>query len=454
MTSEAIIQFKNFTPPWNEILDNSPIPQRAKILVDPVISNEEIVDAVRQSLAIQAGYGAVISATIGPPNFLPFFFFQEGQKKGLSVCRISKQRDFEQFSEDVKKILQFEALGTEASFILSKDQLIEIFFMSPEAAEEVFRELAPGSKPSDALSVVTEAQFDRLFSKLVPVGTGFLVGSSYLLTNHHVIPDSDTAVKSVAQFDARMDEFGRILDSIDYQFDGSFIVSGRTDGSDPLDYSLVKLQRNSVDGTRGLASQNFSWIQLDQTIKIAPRLSAAELRDLSAFFGTDMEFFEDADFSGDPVSIIQHPKGSYKKAVVSSNRVQKLTDHFIRYEANADFGSSGAPVFNQNWDLVAIQHAAIGVLDDNGQLIMRKFSNGKVKIKVAAQQGVRVSTIVQDLVDKRNSSDELKSFLRDFVRLSNPIDGIPATPEKPSPSVDPGKWSPGESGLEQWSRSF
>jgi endonuclease G, mitochondrial len=41
------------------------------------------------------------------------------------------------------------------------------------------------------------------------------------------------------------------------------------------------------------------------------------------------------------------------------NRIVDVFDNFLHYEADTQPGSSGSPVFNDQWELVALHHASV-----------------------------------------------------------------------------------------------
>lgn len=68
--------------------------------------------------------------------------------------------------------------------------------------------------------------------------------------------------------------------------------------------------------------------------------------------------------------IIGHPKGESLKISLQDNVFLAAKDPFIHYRTPTEPGSSGSPVFDQNWDLVAIHHAGSDKkpkLDNSGE---------------------------------------------------------------------------------------
>jgi len=56
------------------------------------------------------------------------------------------------------------------------------------------------------------------------------------------------------------------------------------------------------------------------------------------------------------VNIVQHPNALPKMVALRNNILQYRTDRTLLYETDTDHGSSGAAVFNDSWELVALHH--------------------------------------------------------------------------------------------------
>jgi endonuclease G len=59
-----------------------------------------------------------------------------------------------------------------------------------------------------------------------------------------------------------------------------------------------------------------------------------------------------------PVNIIQHPQGKSKRVAFRNNLVTAADTELIRYFTDTDFGSSGSPVCDDNWQVVALHRGA------------------------------------------------------------------------------------------------
>ncbi|HEX6360827.1 DNA/RNA non-specific endonuclease [Actinophytocola sp.] len=158
--------------------------------------------------------------------------------------------------------------------------------------------------------------------KVVGFGTGSMVSPHLFLTNHHVLGDAATAVHSRVQFDFQDAFDGKPLAVTEFGLDPDrFFLADQT-----LDFALV-----------------------------AVRAAPAEL----ARFGSNRLIgAEGKAIVGDFVTIIQHPGGEKKQIALRENRIVDVLDRFLHYETDTEPGSSGSPVFNDQWEVVALHHAA------------------------------------------------------------------------------------------------
>jgi endonuclease G len=199
-------------------------------------------------------------------------------------------------------------------------------------------------------------------------GTGSLISPRLLLTNNHVLESAADAVDSRVEFDYQVDPDGVPLHAVSFALDpDAFFIT------DPeLDYALVAVVERS--GTRQLGE--FGWNPL----------IAAEGKVLR----------------GEKVNIVQHPGGEPKQLALRENKVVDLLERFIHYQTDTAPGSSGSPVYNDEWELIALHHSGVPKTDAQGRILAL---NGQVwaepmgegQIAWVANEGVRVSRIVKHL---------------------------------------------------------
>ncbi len=202
-------------------------------------------------------------------------------------------------------------------------------------------------------------------------GTGFLIAPQILITNNHVLPESDHALNSYAEFDYEKGLDGLPLPSKVFRFNASRLFYTNKD----LDFSVVWVDDLSTDGLTSLLRFGY--------LKLNPNLGKTK--------------------EGNFVSIIQHPEGKRKKVALRENRITNLSlSKFIRYVTDTKKGSSGAAVFNDQWEVVAVHHAGIPRYNDEGKILnlsgkIWDKSEGEEKIDWIENEGVRVSSIIYDL---------------------------------------------------------
>lgn len=151
-------------------------------------------------------------------------------------------------------------------------------------------------------------------------GTGWVIAPGWLMTNHHVIGSADVAGQSVADFNFQTNAAGEREDVCRFR-----LLADGFRSDERLDYALVQIE----DGENGSLAD---W----QVLTVDPDL---------------------VPLANEHVSIIQHPGGGYKKVAITANQVANVWSHRLQYTTDTMPGSSGSPVFNDSWDVVAIHHA-------------------------------------------------------------------------------------------------
>ncbi|MEM7605869.1 MAG: trypsin-like peptidase domain-containing protein [Myxococcota bacterium] len=200
-------------------------------------------------------------------------------------------------------------------------------------------------------------------------GTSFLVGPSLLLTNEHVLPDERSASGSLVEFHYEDDlhhlpKATRIFTLEPERFFYANIE---------LDFALVAVAPMDLHG--GSLSD------------IAPiRLIRESGKALI----------------GEPVSIIQHPNGGSKRVALRNNEVVSIEGNAVHYVTDTEPGSSGSPVFNDQWEVVALHHAGVPERTPSGRV--KRDAHGNV-IWIA-NEGIRISRIFAHLEGRAWKPDE------------------------------------------------
>ena len=190
------------------------------------------------------------------------------------------------------------------------------------------------------------------------LGTGFMVSGQLFLTCQHVIRDINAARGTQITFDREMDERGRPSAMTTFILDPDKFA--QFSDEQELDYALIAVGRsNSGAGVLG----DFGCCGLSDS--------------------------PDKHVIGMNVNIIQHPRGWPKMISVRNNTLTFRTNNTLLYETDTDEGSSGAPVLNDEWELIALHHW--------GQPFLEKVDEQGNPIPSTVNEGVRISAICRDL---------------------------------------------------------
>ena len=221
---------------------------------------------------------------------------------------------------------------------------------------------------------------------LSPIGTGSMVSPRLMLTNHHVLPDRDAAGNQVIEFNFQLGEDDAPLAVSTFALaPDAFFATDET-----LDFTLVAVEPLSNEGHR---LDLFGW----------SRLNGAEGKILK----------------GHALNIIQHPGGAYKQIVLRGNRLLELCNHYFLYETDTMRGSSGAPVYSDQWEVVALHHRSVPkVVDGQVMSIANVPWNEKMpesQIAWIGNEGVRVSSLVTHIqkLPLGGSQDRMRSEMFD-----------------------------------------
>jgi endonuclease G, mitochondrial len=199
--------------------------------------------------------------------------------------------------------------------------------------------------------------------------TGFLIAPGVLVTNHHVFPSLASARNSFAEFDLELDVFNKPKTPSVFSLspDKFYLTSSE------LDYSIVAVESTSHGGA---PLSSYGYLPLIEDV------------------GKAVE--------GEWLTIIQHPGGQLKQVCIRENKLLAKTDDVLWYATDTLGGSSGSPVYNNGWQVVALHHKGVPEMKDG---IMQTLDghdydpgrNTEDDIKWIANEGIRISRLVQDL---------------------------------------------------------
>lgn len=170
-------------------------------------------------------------------------------------------------------------------------------------------------------------------------GTGFVVAGGIVVTNHHVLPDAASAATSVAQFNYQRTVAGLDAPLEEFSFDPQGFMTSEAD-----DWSAVHI--------KGDASK---WGEL-------------QLKPVAVSVG-------------DHVNIIQHPGGAQKQISFVANVVAFVGGGRVQYLTDTLPGSSGSPVFDTDWNLIALHHSGGWLTEPNAATKTTFYRNEGIAIE-------------------------------------------------------------------------
>ncbi|WP_372364507.1 serine protease [Candidatus Uabimicrobium sp. HlEnr_7] len=144
-------------------------------------------------------------------------------------------------------------------------------------------------------------------------GTGFLITDDLIVTNHHVISSTNIAKKSQIVFDYYQNIDGSIQEAppINLNPDKAFFVARNGD----IDFSIVALQNK----------------QSRYVPKIKEKIDKQT-----------------------PIYVMQHAQGNDLQISINNNQIRNITKNSVKYTTPTKQGSSGSPVFDHNWNVIAV----------------------------------------------------------------------------------------------------
>lgn len=200
-------------------------------------------------------------------------------------------------------------------------------------------------------------------------GTGWLITPSLLITNYHVVEARDRR-KELPASEADFREqalrasawFDYVIENQEYsEYKSTELVHFNRS----LDYSLLRLSSQTLSGSSESLTK---WGYLS-VAQLSPELTRS-----------------------DRLNIVQHPQGGVKRIAIRSNfyvdRVSTdASPNRIRYLTDTEPGSSGSPVFNDAWEVIALHHAAVEVPESKQRGEIIKYNN----------QGILIHAILENL---------------------------------------------------------
>jgi hypothetical protein len=168
------------------------------------------------------------------------------------------------------------------------------------------------------------------FGQLPRRGTGFLIAGNLVLTNYHVLMGASGEDLLENAGDLTL-HFGKIT---------------APDGEETMGQSFKLVGDQPVLKSSPVGQLDYALLQADPAILGAQEISPAPLSDETPLKGMGL-------------NILQHPGGEALKLALSGDGVESVFPEkgLVQYSTRALGGSSGAPCFNDDWQVVALHHA-------------------------------------------------------------------------------------------------
>jgi V8-like Glu-specific endopeptidase len=254
-------------------------------------------------------------------------------------------------------------------------------------------------------------------------GTGFLVSPRLLMTNHHVLGDRSVARASFVEFNYQVGLSGAILPTTTFTLDpDEFFCADKA-----LDYAVVAVRSA---GTGGQSLSDFGWNPLIEE--------------------------EGKAIVSQWLNLIQHPNGETKQLGLRENQLLDVLDDFLHYETDTAPGSSGSPVYNDRWEVVALHHSGVWATNDAGHPLaidgrVWREDMGEHRIKWVANEGARISKVLAHLRRQVTDAPQLRLLEEMFAASQPPFEaGSEGRVASPSGAPQPVQAAVGADGTVTW----
>jgi len=213
-------------------------------------------------------------------------------------------------------------------------------------------------------------------------GTGWMIASDLILTNYHVLrnrPQAQTTQPSAADLTSqalatKAHFFFDYDNAVGLKIDVKELIAYQSDKS--KDFALLRLAQSPKVDVLPLYTDKFVLPEPVQTPK-----------------GTVTK-------KGLAVNIIQHPDGGRKRLALRNNLVYKADYPKLHYFTDTLGGSSGSPVFDDAWRVVALHRAAV-----------QTKAEFQGKILGYVNEGIQLHAILSDLAEMAKTSAPVKTAL-------------------------------------------
>lgn len=236
----------------------------------------------------------------------------------------------------------------------------------------------------------------RIVDREIPRGTGFMISEELFLTNNHVLYDDTEASKATIEFNYEFNVKDQIKPITTYKLAPKklFLFSHESD----LDFSIIA---------------------------VGPKKSGPD--DLSDFGFCPLSSADSKHTLGMWANIIQHPEGRPKQIVFRENRLAGRLEGkngMLHYYSDTENKSSGSPVFNDKFEVIALHHYAAKLQHRakcNSYNCCLCCNLNEAMMYRRLNEGIRISSIVKNLEERKLKDEEQKLIDKALnYKFSNP----------------------------------
>lgn len=213
-------------------------------------------------------------------------------------------------------------------------------------------------------------------------GSGFLVGPNLLLTNRHVLETVSWARRSFVEFEYEETYEGMLMKSAYFKLRPD-IVYISDDHIKGLDFVLVAVEYRPLQDS-GLPECTLAEFGMNHLVSESGKL-----------------------IKGEPINIIHHPGGQPRQVSIRNNKLLAIEDDvleqsWMHYETDTLSGSSGSPLFNNQWEVVGLHHVGLKRKDNEGHILAiggerwEEFM-GEELIWYDRNEGLRISRFLAEI---------------------------------------------------------